>query len=306
MTYVELHGGLSVKNGRLTGQNGEAVRLCGMSTHGIAWRGSYINEDTFLTLRDGWQTNCIRLALYTAEFRGYCTGGDKQELMGLVKKGVDLAVKLGMYVIVDWHVLGEKSPLVYADEAERFFDELSRSYAGVPNLLYELCNEPNGPVDWAEIKGYAERIIPVIRKNSPGAVVIVGSPEWSQRVDMVLEAPLECENVLYSMHFYAATHKDSLRERVRCCLAAGLPILISECNITEASGDGEPDEVSGGLWFEMLEEYKVGFICWSLASNRESSGVIADGCTKLSDWEDSEIKHSGLWFRERFRSCTDK
>lgn len=301
MTFAEKHGALHVEGVQLADEHGEAVRLCGMSTHGLAWRREFVCEETFRELRDVWGTNCVRLALYTAEHMGYCTGGSKQELFGLVRKGIDLAKELGMYVIVDWHVLDEKSPLVYADEAERFFDALAAEYAGCPNLLYEICNEPNKGTGWDEIVQYAERVIPVIRRHSPEAVVIVGSPDWSQHPDCALDQPIGFDNLLYSLHFYAATHRDGLRERVKRCLDGGVPVFISECSLTESTGSGTPDLESGEKWFGLLDSYGVGYIVWSLASSPETSAVIAPGCRKLSGWQDGEIKQTGLWFREKFR-----
>ena len=302
MNPFEKHGALRVNGRDLTDADGNAVKLFGMSTHGLAWRPKYVNEETFRTLRDKWSTNTVRLALYTHEYHGYCTDGDKQELYSLVTKGIDLAVKLGMYVIADWHVLGEFSPLVYADEAEAFFDRLSSEYADVPNLIYEICNEPNGPASWDEIKEYSDRVVPVIRKNSPNSVILVGTPEWSQRCDEALADPLPYENIMYSFHFYAATHFDGLRSRLTKCLDEGLPVFISECSLTEASGHGDIDLVSTREWFSIIDRYGLSYLCWSLSASPESSGIFNYGCTKLSDWEEDDLKKTGIWFKNRFLS----
>ena len=155
MRPVDKYGFLRVEGGRLVGENGSGCRLFGMSTHGLAWRPEYVCFDTFKYLRDEWHTNAVRLAMYTHEFHGYCTDGDKKYLFSLMKKGIDLAIELGIYVIVDWHVLGEFSPLIYADEAERFFREITEYYGDCPNIIYEICNEPNGSCGWEEIREYA-------------------------------------------------------------------------------------------------------------------------------------------------------
>ncbi|MBR6873600.1 MAG: glycoside hydrolase family 5 protein [Ruminococcus sp.] len=302
MTAVERYGALRVEGTRLLGEHGEQVRLYGVSTHGLAWRSDVVCREAFEALRDEWHINTVRLALYTHEYHGYCTDGDKEELKALVFKGIDLAVELGLYVIVDWHVLGEFSPLIYADEAVKFFDELSSRYAGCPNLLYEICNEPNGTSDWGEIREYATRVIPVIRRNAPDSVVIVGTPEWSQRCDLAAADPLGFKNLLYAFHFYAATHFDNLRQRLRRSIEAGLPMFISECSITEASGHGDLDFVSARAWFALLDEYHLGYICWSFSASPEESGVIKCGCSKLSGWTDDDLKRTGHWFKHRFLS----
>ncbi len=115
-TPVSLHGALRVEGGKLVGQKGEAVRLMGMSTHGINWFPEYVNEEGFRTLRDDWKVNCVRLAMYTQEYNGYCSGGNKDELKALVKKGVEYAGNLGMYVIIDWHILSDQDPNVHKAE----------------------------------------------------------------------------------------------------------------------------------------------------------------------------------------------
>lgn len=209
------HGALHVENGKLTDENGNTVQLYGMSTHGIAWFPQYINYDSLRTLRDDWNTNCIRLAMYTAEYGGYCAGGDKEQLKQLVKDGVSYATELGMYVIVDWHILSDCDPNQNKDEAIAFFREMAEVFANNDNVLYEICNEPNGGTSWDSIKSYAEEVIPVIRAQKPNAVILVGTPTWSQEIDKAAASPLDDSNVMYTLHFYAGTHKDDPAEPLR-------------------------------------------------------------------------------------------
>lgn len=300
MTAIEKHGALHVEGAQLVGEQGEPVRLCGVSTHGLAWRPEPVCRETFAYLKSSWHINTVRLALYTHEYHGYCTDGDKAELTELVRKGTDLAISLGIYVIIDWHVLGEFSPLIYADEAEAFFGKITAHYGNCPNILYEICNEPNGTCEWKDIKEYAARVIPVIRKNAPDAVVIVGTPEWSQRCEQALAEPLDFDNIMYAFHFYASTHFARLRDRLRSCLEGGLPVFVTECSITEASGHGDIDLSSAADWFSLLDEFGLSYICWNLSASPEASALIKTGCKKLSGWSDDELKETGLWFRSRF------
>lgn len=82
-----------------------------------------------------------------------------------------------MYVIIDWHILSDGDPNCYKDEAKAFFSEMAEKYKDRVNVLYEICNEPNG-VDWQTVKEYAEEIIPVIRGKDEDAVVLVGNHDW--------------------------------------------------------------------------------------------------------------------------------
>ena len=296
------HGALHVENGKLTDADGNIVQLYGMSTHGIAWFPQYINYDSFRTLRDDWNTNCIRLAMYTAEYGGYCAGGDKEQLKQLVRDGVSYATELGMYVIVDWHILSDCDPNQNKDEAIAFFREMSEAFADNDNVLYEICNEPNSGTSWDSIKSYAEEVIPVIREQKPDAVILVGTPTWSQEIDKAAASPLTFDNVMYSLHFYAGTHKDDLRNRLETCAQNNLPVFVSEFGMCDASGNGANDFDSTTKWLDLLNKYQISFCCWNLANKDESSSVFKTASTALSDWTDEDFNESGRWIREYFRS----
>lgn len=300
------HGALHVENGKLTDENGNTVQLYGMSTHGIAWFPQYINYDSFHTLRDDWNTNCIRLAMYTAEYGGYCAGGDKEQLKQLVKDGVSYATELGMYVIVDWHILSDCDPNQNKDEAIAFFREMTEAFADNDNVLYEICNEPNGGTSWDSIKSYAEEVIPVIRAQKPDAVILVGTPTWSQEIDKAAASPLDDSNVMYTLHFYAGTHKVDLRSRLETCVQNGLPVFVSEFGMCDASGNGANDFDSTTKWLDLLNKYQISFCCWNLANKDESSSVFKASSTALSDWTDEDFNESGRWIRDYFRGMPQK
>lgn len=300
------HGALHVESGKLTGADGNTVQLYGMSTHGIAWFPQYINYDSFRTLRDDWNTNCIRLAMYTAEYGGYCAGGDKEQLKQLVRDGVSYATELGMYVIVDWHILSDCDPNQNKDEAIAFFREMSESFADNDNVLYEICNEPNSGTSWDSIKSYAEEVIPVIREQKPDAVILVGTPTWSQEIDKAAVSPLTFDNVMYTLHFYAGTHKDDLRNRLETCAQNNLPVFVSEFGMCDASGNGANDFDSTTKWLDLLNKYQISFCCWNLANKDESSSVFKAASTALSDWTDEDFNESGRWIRNYFRKMPQK
>ena len=301
-TPFSVHGALSVDGAYLVDKNGEKVQLHGMSTHGIAWFPDYINYDTFKFLRDDWNTNCIRLSMYTYESGGYCSDGNKEKLKELVKSGVDYAAELGMYVIVDWHVLNDRNPLEYKDEAVVFFDEMSKLYADYDNVIYEICNEPNTNAPWEDITAYADEVIPVIRANDSNSVIIVGTPTWSQEIDKAAASPLNYDNIMYAMHFYAATHTDWLRNRMESCIESGLPVFVSEFGICDASGGGSVDYEQGNKWKELIEKYNTSYMCWNLSNNKETCSIISNECEKLYGWTDEELSEQGKWVSDWFKS----
>ena len=295
-TPYERHGALSVSGNKIVDANGEAYQLCGVSTHGLAWFPDYVNKDAFTSIRDDWGANVIRLAMYTAEYGGYCEGGNKDNLKALVKNGVNYATELGMYVIVDWHILHDMDPNKYKSDAIAFFDEMSREYAGQDNIIYEICNEPNGGTSWSQVKSYALEVIPVIRANDPNALIIVGTPNWCQYVDDAAKDPItEYNNIVYAVHFYADTHKDDIRNRMTTALDKGLPVIISEFSICDASGNGHNNIDQANIWMNLLDQYDVGFVAWNLSNKAESSSLISSGNGKKSGWTYNELSESGRW-----------
>ena len=289
-------GRLHVSGTQLVDGSGNAVQLRGVSTHGIGWFPEYVNYDAFATLKNDWGANVVRLAMYAKEGNGYTTGGNQEELKQIIDNGVSYATDLGMYVIIDWHVLNY-NPMETVDAAVAFFTEMSAKYAGNTNVIYEICNEPVG-ADWnGSIKPYAETVISAIRANDANAVILVGTNTWSQDVDAVIGNMLSDDNVMYVLHYYAATHKDDLRNKLVNALNNGVPIFVSESSICDASGNGGIDYDSANTWLNLLNSNGISFICWSLCNKAETSALISSGCTKLSGWSDDELTDTGRWYK---------
>ena len=203
-----------------------------------------------------------------------------------------------MYVIIDWHILSDGNPNTYKDKAVKFFNKMSKKYSKNVNVIYEICNEPNGGVDWNTIKTYADTIISTIRKNSPNAIILVGTPTWSQDVDAVAANPVaNKKNVMYTLHFYAGTHKDNIRNKLTAARNAGTPVFISEFSICDASGKGGIDSTSANAWKKLINDNNVSYVGWSLCNKAETSALIASSCSKLSGWTDSELSETGKWLR---------
>lgn len=289
-------GKLSVEGTQLVDEKGKAVQLRGLSTHGLSFYPQYINEEFFAQLRREWKANVIRLAMYTAESGGYCTDGDKEYLKNLVRAGVEYASSQDMYVIVDWHILSDGNPNQHASEAIDFFAQMSQEFSGYDNVIYEICNEPNGGTSWGEIKTYAQKIIPVIRANAPDAVILVGTPNWSQYVDEAAADPIAgYDNIMYTLHFYAATHKDDLRNRMIGAIDAGLPIFVSEYGICDASGNGGIDEAQANAWVQVMNQYKVSYVAWNISNKAETSAIFQSTVEKTSGFSQEDLSDSGKW-----------
>ena len=294
---LKYYGKLAVEDGKLVDSEGHEVLLMGVSTHGINWYPDFASADTIKSLRDSWGINVIRLAMYTSDYNGYCVGGEanQEKLKEVIDEAVEAATDNDMYVIIDWHTLNDGNPNEYKSEAIQFFGELVRKYEANENVIYEICNEPNGDTTWRDIRKYANEVIPVIRSVDKDALILVGTPDWSSDLVSVLKNPLEFENIMYTYHFYAGSHGNSQRNALRDALDKGLPVFISEYGLVNADGDGEVDMDEAEAWFDLIrKEYGVSSCMWNLSNKDEGSAMINADCDKLSDFTEEDLSKSAI------------
>lgn len=269
--YVSYNGNLSVKASNLVNQYGETMILLGISSHGIQWYSHLINENNLKRLKLEFNINAFRIAMYTEE-NGYMYNKD---LKIRVKEIIDLCIELDLYVIVDWHILKDGNPRTYEKEAIDFFDEISNLYRNVSNVIYEICNEPNGDVLWKrDIKPYSETVIPIIRKNSPTSVIIVGTENYCQGIDKVVGDELNFDNILYSLHFYSGTHKRNLREKFIYAKENEVPIIVSEFGVSDAETNSKVDFKEAEEWLDLLKKNNISIFNWSLSDKKEASSLL--------------------------------
>ena len=292
-----VNGRLHVEGTQLVDAAGKAVQLRGVSTHGLTWFPDFLNESLFGQLSADWNCSLIRLAMYSEQ---YC-GPEGEESLALMRKGIDLAIRSDLYVLVDWHILKDGDPNENREAAAAFFDRIAAEYADCPNLIFEICNEPNGGTDWGMVKAYSETIIPVIRKHIPDAVILIGTPEFDRNLGDPLLRPLEYDNVMYVLHFYAASHREGLLAELRTAVEAGLPVFISECGICEATGGGDTDFSSAAAWFTYLNERKISYAVWSLSDKAESSAFFRPGFDPSGAVTEDSLTMTGKWVRQLIR-----
>lgn len=295
---------LKVKGTQLVNDKGKPVRLKGISTHGLSWFPEYVNQKSFTQMKKKWGINTVRLAMYTAEYNGYCTGDAKNRkaLEKKIDEGVEYATKAGLYVIIDWHILSDGDPKTYEKQSLAFFKKMAAKYKDHTNVIYEICNEPNGGTSWATIKSYAKKVVKAIRAKDKKAVIIIGTPTWSQDVDLVADSPIKgYKNLMYTLHFYAGTHGEYLRTKAQAALDKGLPLFVSEFGISDASGNGNLNKEEGGKWMKFLRKHKISYIGWNLSNKGESSSLIKPSCKKTSGFSDGNLTPWGKWLLKQFQ-----
>lgn len=136
-------------------ESGNSYIIKGISTHGLAWFPEILNQNSFDHFKNDFKLNTVRLALYTAENSGYCTDGNKEQLEQTLEKGIKLCQENEMYCVIDWHILSDQDPLDHVSESKEFFEKMAKQYGSSPNIIFEICNEPNGNTTWQDVCEYA-------------------------------------------------------------------------------------------------------------------------------------------------------
>lgn len=284
---VETLQHLSVNGLCLVNESGDTVVLTGPS---LGWHsnwGRFYNDSTIMAFKEKWGANITRAAIgaHTSGDVVNCYDADSADAMSKLYTVIDAAIDNGMYVICDWHSHENR-----VADARDFFTAVTEKYGDTPNILYEIWNEPT-EVEWQEIKDYANEIIPLIRRNAPNSVIIVGTPRWDQDVDLASESPLEFDNLLYSLHFYAASHGDEYRAKAEKAISNGLPLIISECGSMENTGDGPIGYDSWEKWMKLADDNKLSMLMWDIADKDETCSMVTpDASDNAMNWTDDQLK----------------
>lgn len=293
--FVKHHGRLHVEGTQLTDQNNNPIVLRGMSFGWHSMWPRFYNEKAVKWLKKDFNCNVVRAAM-GIELGKMSYLKEPEFSKEKVEAVVSGAIKSDIYVIIDWH-----SHNINLKEATEFFNEMSKKYAKYPNVLYEIFNEPDHE-SWPEIKAYAEEIIKVIRMNDPDNIILVGSPHWDQDVDLPAADPVKgYTNIMYTMHFYAATHGKELRDRTDEAIKKGLPIFISESAGMEATGDGPLDLKAWQEYMDWMENRKLSWITWSVSDKDETCSILKKSAKSEGEWKENDLNNSGIKVREFLR-----
>ncbi|MEU3954441.1 cellulase family glycosylhydrolase [Streptomyces achromogenes] len=305
-TPVGVNGQLHVCGVNLCNQYNRPIQLRGMSTHGIQWFAKCYNNAALDALAKDWKSDLLRVAMYVQE-DGYET--DPAGFTSRVNSLVDMAEARGMYALIDFHTLTPGDPNYNLDRAKTFFASVAARNAAKKNVIYEIANEPNG-VSWTAIKNYAEQVIPVIRAADPDAVVIVGTRGWSSlgvsdgsNETEVVNNPVNATNIMYTFHFYAASHKDNYRATVSRA-ASKLPLFVTEFGTVSATGGGTMDRSSTTAWLDLLDQLKISYSNWTYSDANESSAALKPGTCDGSDYSSSGVlTESGALIKSRISTA---
>lgn len=296
---VALNGKLQVIGTQLCNERGEAIALHGAS---LGWHNlwpRFYNKQAVKWLASDWNCTVIRAAMGLEIEDNYRE--NPEYALKCMTPVIESAIKNGVYVLIDFHAHKK-----YTAAAQKFFTEMASKYGKYPNVIYEIWNEPDY-VEWSEVKSYAEEVIKTIRAVDPDNIILVGNPHWDQDLDKVAADPIKGEaNIMYTMHFYAATHKQWLRDRCDDAMTKGIPIFVSECAGMEASGDGGLDSSEWNAFVSWMKERKISWVAWSVSDKNETCSMLLPRASSTGHWTDDVIKSWGKMARESIRKLNEK
>jgi endoglucanase len=308
-TPVARNGQLRVCGRQLCNQAGKPIQLRGMSTHGLQWYANCVNDNSLNVLAREWGADVLRISMYIQE-GGYET--DPAGFTAKVNDYIQKAYDRGMYAIVDWHMLSPGDPNFNLARAKTFFQQVAAKNKDKTNILYEIANEPSD-VHWSAIKSYADQIIPVIRAQDPDGVVLVGTEDWSslgasgdgQGVSRILANPVNATNIMYTFHFYAASHDDYYLTTFRDAISR-LPMFVTEFGTQEATGDGGNNFSRAQQYLDLMAQNKVSWVNWNYSDDMRSGAVFTEGtCAAGAYSGTARLKPAGAWIRDRIRTPDD-
>lgn len=300
LTPVQRYGQLQVDGVSIKSTiTNTPVQLRGMSFFWSQWADGarFYKTEVVNEFIDDWKVNVLRAAMGINESNtGYYFNptAEKQKIYTVV----DAAIAKGIYVIVDWHSHNAQNQL---DSSKKFFAELAQKYGNYPNIIYEVYNEPL-EVSWPNvIKPYCQAVIDTIRVHDPDNLVICGTRSWSQRVDDVVSSKINDPNVAYTLHYYAATHKASLRAIAQTAINGGVPLFVTEFGTCEASGAGKIDFAESNVWWDFLEANHISWCNWSISDKDEAASALKPGVSLLGNWNKTNYTTSGAFVRNKLR-----
>ncbi|WP_183549995.1 glycoside hydrolase family 5 protein [Mucilaginibacter sp. AK015] len=298
-TPVDLNGALTVKGNQIVNKNGVPPQLRGISLSWSLWAGKkYYNPAVINWLATDFKATIIRASMGVQPDSGYLQQPAVQKQ--LITDAVDEAIRQGVYVLIDWH---DHNGHLHIPQSKAFFAEMAQKYKGVPNVIYEIWNEP-ARISWDTVKDYALQVVTEIRKYDPDNLIVVGSPKWDQDVDVAAANPITgFKNIAYSFHFYASdpNHQDGLRAKADKAIAMGLPLIVTEWGVGESDGNGRFDMAMNKKWMDWVEKNRLSWVNWNITDKRETTAILQPHAPSTGNWTAGQLTPAGVYIRERLR-----
>jgi hypothetical protein len=298
-TPVGYFGAMKSVGNRIHGEkNGAPMQVKGASFFWSNWSAKYWNAATVDLMVDEWKVEILRAA-WGVENNGTPYSTDHTILYNVV----DRCIERGVYVIIDWHTHGLEQNVAAAKTFwNKVFDDRPH-YANHPAVVFELFNEPNfvseGGPDWNRAKQVQEEVLAVIRARGANNLAIIGTPNFSQDIDVATSNPINDPNVAYTLHWYAPNHCAPIWNKIPTAMNNNKAVFGTEWGFwdrAEWSQCGGLDAyAAANEWMQRCDQNKISWASWAISDKPDEqsslfwSGSIAGNWLKayLADWREN-------------------
>jgi aryl-phospho-beta-D-glucosidase BglC (GH1 family) len=290
-TPVERHGQLHVCGANMCNEDDQPIQLRGVSSMWLHWQTQPYaqNRSALEWMRDNWNIEVFRVAMGVEPEGAYLSDPDRWRAE--VETVIQNAAAAGVYVIVDFHAHHAHQ---HRPEAVAFFTDLADRYGHLPNIIWEPYNEPE-QVSWSgTVKPYHEAVVAAIRAQDPDNIIVLGSPTWSQDVDVAAADPVSGTNLMYTLHFYSCTHAAWNRDKADVAIDAGLALFVTEWGASHADGglDGRVCLDEAQRWIDWMEANRISWTAWKLDVGNDSTNLLSAGAPLTGGWDDHLHGHA--------------
>jgi len=264
------------------------------------WNQRYLNEVK------SWGANLVRFPIHPRAWRSR----GKEEYIKLIDKGVSMAKTAGLYVVLDWHSIGNLRTEIFqrdgyiTTQAEtfNFWRDMSVQYGDDPTVaFFELFNEPTtasekfGKISWQQWKSTMEELIALIRANGAKNIPLVAGFNWAYELSNVADHPIQADGIGYVSHPYPQKRKKPWEAKWEAdwgYVADKYPVILTEIGFC---GEGEKGAhipvIDDGQYPKVILDYAakkgISYVVW-VFDPRWSPMLI-------EDWSFKPTKAGAVW-----------
>jgi hypothetical protein len=215
---------ISVEGNRFVRPTGETHIFKGLALADptVLKRSAMWNRKHFAQAAE-WNANIVRIPVSPSKWRAL----GKEDYLKLLDQGVRWARKNDLYVVIDWHSIGNLKDEKFQrpggattyEETLDFWRTISAHYSGNNTVaIYEIFNEPTdffgklGELPWDDWRNMTKTIVEEIRKHDTETIPAIAGLKWGYDLTEAREKPFDIEGIAYSIHPYPMKSKEPWEE----------------------------------------------------------------------------------------------
>lgn len=191
---------------------------------------------------------------------------------------IETCVKLNAYVIIDMHLVADYLPK--KELAEEFWSIVAPRYNDIPNVMFELFNEPVAPASWETWRNQmAQPLTDLVRKYAPNNIILIGAPLWTSNLSQAVEQPIQGENIVYAGHLYPSIPRENWDIDFLPVIKK-FPVIFTEWGYEYGQENflNATTSTFGIPFVNWLKRHQLGWTAW-IFDNQWTSRMLTD------DWQ---------------------